>query len=77
MDVFNFPSKKIIYALTSTALVGCPLAKQKVAVGFPIRAQIWVTGSSLYKRQPIDISFSHLCFSPFLSPSAPSLKINK
>ena len=30
------------------------------------------------KRQPIDVSLTHRCFSPFLSPSLPlSLKINK
>ena len=30
------------------------------------------------KRQPTDVSFSHQCFSPSLSPSLPlSLKINK
>ena len=51
-------------------------------VGFPVRAQVGVAGSisgwGTFEWQPIDVSVSHHCFSPSLSPSHPlSLKINK
>ena len=46
-------------------------------VQFLVRAHAWVAGSVPWKRQPINVSLSHQCFSPSLSPSLTlSLKIN-
>ena len=44
-----------------------------------IGAHAWVAGLVMYERQLIDVSFSHRCFSPSLSPSplSPLSKINK
>ena len=55
---------------------------ERSPVRFPVRAYAWAAGSvpgqSVYERQLIDISFSHWCFSPSLSPTLPiSPKINK
>ena len=71
-------------ALTGMAqLVGHHLTKQKVIwVQFQVRAHAWVAGLvrswGVRKRQPIDVSPPHWCFSPSLSPSLPfSLKIDR
>ena len=58
------------------------LQSKRSPVWYLARAHAWVTGSvpgpGACKRQLIDVSLSHRCFSPFLSPSLPpSLKINK
>ena len=52
---------------------------ERSRVWFPVRVRAWVVGSVLgqvaYKRQTVDVSLSHQCFSPCLSPSLPlSLK---
>ena len=58
------------------------MQSKRLLVQFLVRVHAWVAGSvpsrDLYERKPIDVSLSHRCFSPFLSPSLPlSLKINK
>ena len=62
--------------------LGVVLQSKGSLVRFPVRAYAWVAGlvpgGGAQERQPIDVSFSHWCFSPSLSPSLPlSLKINK
>ena len=52
----------------------------KSPVQFLVRAWAWVLGSvpswGAYERQPINVSLSLRFFSPLLSPSLPTLKIN-
>ena len=68
-------------ALTSVAQwLGVIPQGKKSLVLFLVRARAWVAGlfpgRGAYERQPIDVSLSHWCFSPSLSPSLPlSLKI--
>ena len=55
---------------------------KSLPVQFPVRAHAWVAGSVLswgaYERQLINVSLSHQCFSPSLSPFLPiPLKISK
>ena len=49
-----------------------PQSKRSL-VQFLVRAHAWVVGSvpgqGMFERQPIDVSLSHRCFSPSLSPS--------
>ena len=60
------------------------LRTERVLVLFLIRACAWVAGQvpvwglEACERQPIDVSLTHRCFSPSLSPSLLlSPKINK
>ena len=56
------------------------LQVKKTLARFPIRAHAWVAGQApgwgAHERQPIDVSLTHQCFFPSLSPSLLSLKIN-
>ena len=55
--------------------IGHRSAKQKVAGLIPGQVHAWVAGSvpgrDMCERQPTDVSLSHQCFSPSLSPSLP------
>ena len=60
-------------------LVGSHSQSERSPVQFPVRAHARVAfsvpGQGSCKRQAIDVSLSHQCFSPSLSPSLPlSLK---
>ena len=62
--------------------LGVILQSKRSPVWFPVRAHSCVLslvpGQGTYERQPINVSLSHRCFSPSLSPCLPfSLKINK
>ena len=72
---------------TSQALAGVAQwiehwpVNQKVAIQFPVRACAGLQARSpvgVCKRQLINVSLTHHCFSPSFSPSLPlSLQINK
>ena len=67
---------------TVAQLVGCPPAKWKFAGSIPAQGTFlgcrFGPGWGMYKRQLINDSLSHQCFSPSLSLSFPfPLKINK
>ena len=67
------------------SLLGVVLQTKRLLVRFPIRARAWVVGSvpswGRCKRQPVNDSLTHQCFSPSLSPSPShsleSIKRNK
>ena len=74
--------KKYVSALTGVAWVGIVLQSKRSLVQFLVRAHAWAVGSvpsqGAYKRQPINVSFSHQCVSPSLYSSLPlSIKINE
>ena len=82
IGTFNLRRLKKIYQF-SPGYCGCLLGtflQSKRSPGcFPVRAHTWAAGlvpGQMYKRQTIDVSLSHPCFSPSFSPSLPlSLKI--
>ena len=83
-SVYLFPSIKVLgIALTGVAqLVGNYPAKERIAGSIPSQGTCLGVGSiprqGVFKKQPINVSVSHQCFSPSLSPSFPfSLNINK
>ena len=53
--------------------VGVVLQSERSPVRLLVRAYTWVAGSvpiwDAYERQSIDVSLSHQCFSPSLSPA--------
>ena len=57
----------------ATQKVSGPIPSQGTCLGYGPRPQ-W----GVCERQPIDVSITHRCLSPSLSPSLPlSLKVNK
>ena len=79
----KFKNKNKFTAMAGMAqLVGLRPTKQKVASSIPCQGARLDCGfgprQGTYEKQSINVSLSHKCFSPFLSPSLPlSLKINK
>ena len=51
--------------------LGIILQSERSRVQFLVRAHAWVAGLVLSWRQVINVSLSHQCFSPSLSPSLP------
>ena len=55
--------------------LGVILPSKRLPVQFSVRAHAWVAGSVLAQcageRQPINVSLSHRCFSPSISPYLP------
>ena len=78
----TFLKKRKKIALTGIVLGLVPQNKKSL-VQFLVRAHAWVAGSvpnpGAYKRQIVDVSLLHQCFSlsPFLSPSLPLYLKNK
>ena len=58
------------------------LQTKRLPVQSPVPTHAWAAGlvpsHYMYGRLPIDVSLSHRCFSPSISPSLPiSLKVKK
>ena len=79
------PPLKIIQSLPRLvwlSWLGVIAQRERSPVQFPVGAHAWVVdlvpSRGAYRKQPMDVSPAHACFSPSLSPSLSlSLKTNK